>query len=554
MSIFSIPTIDLDIQSVILKGWEKEKPIEPYTRHLLSTEAKKLLENIPEKYWVSVLAEYTEKSTPFFSTGVPPHVVPILRTDLILLLGYSHGELGVSTTIPNVIADVTERFTMTTNSTGYGINKLEEKQPVIETKGYKKVVKCFTSYFDYKVKVTDTYIRVSRFLENCWLNKKTGSIGRRTTKNKSYHLFYFFEDGKIKISKHNVKLFTVPKEIQHDNTLYHLFLDVLEENKVKYNYPILRKSGFRPGMRALRNPLWMDLNVVIKNGNPVESLHIKYSTLKYHYDKYGTRALREKFIGSSNKQIQRFLSQDYQRIKAFNLLKKAKLDHLFDPNNLEVFINNHNIDIRCVDVVQILLKYNYNLKKIINFRNPYIFNDISGLYFRVDRLLRDNQRHLLIEVMNPKNSITAIHDGLAHLHRNIRDANYLREIPLLESQSILAYDTDNYMFIPSNHTQMLLDLGTKLNICVASYDMKALSGNITIVGVYDKVSNNPIACIEVTKDNDVVQAKLSRNQPLKTNEGLLEITKQWLSEKRLTTSGYDISPYPSFLSHSEMPF
>lgn len=540
--LFKVP-IELDHSHASLRGYEKERPIEPYTKHLLSPNSKKLLKEIPEKYWISVLSEYTEKSTPFFRTGIPSHVVPILKTDLILLLGYSHGELGVSTTVPNVVADVTERFTMTTNSMGYGINKLEERQPIVESARYKTIVKCFTTYYNYKVKVTDTYIRVSRFLEKCWLNKKTGSIGRRTNKSQSYHLFYFFEDGNIKISKNNMKLFTIPNELRHDNTLYHTFLDVLEDNKVKYNYPVLRKSGFRAGMRALRNPLWMDLNVVIGNGNPVHSLHIKYSTLKYHYDKYGTRALREKFIGSSNRQIQRFLSQDYQRIKAFHLLKKAKLDSLFDPNNLELLLTNHNVDVRCVDVIEILLKHGYSLKRIVNFKQPYIFNDISSLYFRVTSLLREDQQHLLLEVMNPKRSIPEIHDGLSQLQRNIRDANYLREIPLTEDRLALAYETENYSFVPATHTQMLLDLGTKLHICVAVYDTKAVSGEISIVGVYDKNSNEPIACIEVTKGNDVIQAKLAYNQPLKTHEELLDVTKEWLSLKQLTTSYYDIAPY-----------
>lgn len=549
MSGFFQSSNKLDHGRASLKGYEKSRPIEPYTKHLLSSNSKKLLEDIPEKYWISVLAEYSEKHNPFFRTGIPSNVVPILKTDLILLLGYSHGELGVSTSRPNVVADITERFTMTTNSTGYGINKLEERQSVVESTRYKTLIKCFTTYYNYKVKVTDTYIRVSRFLEKCWLNKKTGSIGIRTNKSKSYHLFYFFEDGNIKISKNNIKLFTVPNELRHDNTLYQTFLDVLEDNKVKYNYPILRKSGFRSGMRALRNPLWMDLNVVIGNGNPVKSLHIKYSTLKYHYDKYGTRALREKFIGSSNKQVQRFLSQDYQRIKAFHLLKKAKIDSLFDPNNLELLLTNHNIDIRCVDVIKILLSHGYSLKKIINFKQCYIFNDISSLYFRVTSLLRDNQKHLLVEVMNPKRSITEIHDGLSQLQRTIRDANYLRDIPLTEDRLALAHETEGYSFVPATHTQMLLDLGTKLHICVAVYDTKAVLGDISIVGVYDKTSNEPIACIEVTKGNDVIQAKLAYNQPLKNHEELLEITKEWLSLKQLTTSHYDIAPYSR-----DMPF
>lgn len=459
-----------------------------------------------------------------------------LRVDWLLLQGYSHGDFGIATSVPNIAKNgESDVFKMITNKHGYGFNVLQSDD--INSMKYQN---CRASHFNYKTKITDTYIRVSKFLERYWYNSKRNSLTRTTIKSKSYHLFYFFEDGKLKICKNNTKFYNLPNEIKNDVKLYETLLTALETSKIRLNYPILRSSTFAAGVRAIRNPLWRDLNVAIDSKKSVKNLPVKYSTLKYHYDKYGTVGLRNKFFGTTNKHIHRLLSTKYEYVEKYHTLKRHKIDHLFDANSLEILLRNNRVCIRSVDVIKILLSYNFGLRKIINFNRPDIFSDISGLYFQVDHILPENEKHLLHAIMDPKKSILDVHDELSMLQRTRKDASYLRDIPLTAQQEQLAYESDKYKFITANHTKMLLELGTKLNICVASYADYAISGNCTIVGVYSKEDQQPLACIEI-KSGNIVQAKLAYNRPLRTDENLLADTLEWASERQLSTSHYDLT-------------
>jgi hypothetical protein len=102
---------------------------------------------------------------------------------------------------------------------------------------------------------------------------------------------------------------------------------------------------------------------------------------------------------------------------------------------------------------------------------------------------------------------------------------------------------DGYEFSVPKETHALVDIGTKLHNCVATYTDRVIKGAVAIVAV--SKNNELQACIEVTPRDDgqafvlIHQAKLSCNQPVREDPVLNKAVIDWADKVKLDAFKYN---------------
>ena len=92
-------------------------------------------------------------------------------------------------------------------------------------------------------------------------------------------------------------------------------------------------------------------------------------------------------------------------------------------------------------------------------------------------------------------------------------------------------------------THALVDIGTKLHNCVATYADRVIKGAVAIVVV--SKNNELQACIEVTPRDDglsfvqIHQAKLSCNHPVREDPVLNKAVIEWADKVKLNAFKYN---------------
>lgn len=191
------------------------------------------------------------------------------------------------------------------------------------------------------------------------------------------------------------------------------------------------------------------------------------------------------------------------------------------------------------------LKYLY--KSETSFVNRLITNNVEDinnyLYdtcIMLDRVLSENVDFNF----SSKFKLKRLHDELSSANRKIRKRN--KTIQYDGDEENLAYQDEEFKLCLARDTHTLIDIGVKLNICVGSYDQRALEKHCTILHVMDKTdSYKEVCCIEVRKSNssitvgndaifNLIQTKTYSNS--KPEGKLREFLLNWIKEYKITTT------------------
>lgn len=519
----------------------------------LYPETKALLKYQDEKDYIDILSKVIK-----FSIGYSKDLLSKLKQDMIVLLGCSNGGFGIATTHSTSVTAHNHCVTISSNVAGYGEDTLTfgpipNNQKTarfnfnISKSAHNKQVMKYIDYTELKRKLDSNYLRCSKFYKKAFYSSSKNCIATSDNpKKKSKHLFYFFNDENAKATE-NRKTNYFPTSFINSHDLIHLFKKEVLKINTKLNPDIVTNLDTHSLIKYLSNPLWRDLNIPLPPQFVNSHLPVPYHRLKYSYTKYGTKALRTTFFGTSCKALQKLLATSPQLLLFYHTLNKAinfsttvdvniQLRFLTVSGNALRFTTNTD---RFAKGFLYLLRNGISINRVINTletneRDYYIIQDISNYS---DLCTSFEQAGI-----NVKDSITDIHDKLAMAYNRAKDlAYYGREIPLTALEEEMFFETEDYIFKPVSITDNLDILGTKLKICVRSYDRQAIAKECTIVGVYNKTDGSPFACIEINRHGAIVQVKYERNRRGLTNPEFQSLVFKWANIHKLTTKGcYDL--------------
>lgn len=186
------------------------------------------------------------------------------------------------------------------------------------------------------------------------------------------------------------------------------------------------------------------------------------------------------------------------------------------------------------------------------FVNRLLTNSLDDIVHYLNdtcRMLVTVQSGNAVFNFNSKFKIKRLHDELSSAERKLKKVDKL--ITLDEYEETLECSNERYTISLARNTHRLIDLGVNLNICVGSYDTRAVNKDCTILYVTDKFNKNKdLCCIEVRRPVssyiegakvrfDLYQTKTySNNRP--TNE-LRDFLLGWVKENKINISTtYDI--------------
>jgi hypothetical protein len=155
--------------------------------------------------------------------------------------------------------------------------------------------------------------------------------------------------------------------------------------------------------------------------------------------------------------------------------------------------------------VKRLIKYAHDLA--LNSKEPRIvFSDFMHNMVDIGRMIERIKNKLPDYKFSFNGSILDFHDLLAKEYARLKHENFT--ISYSEKEKLLEKKDEKYEFLLPKSTHDLIDIGNVLDICVGSYDNKALAKQSIIVNMLkDKTS---VACIEI-ENNRIIQAKTKRN-------------------------------------------
>lgn len=226
-----------------------------------------------------------------------------------------------------------------------------------------------------------------------------------------------------------------------------------------------------------------------------------------------------------------------------------------DMNNLVSNIIPENRDdniwqksIKSLDIISTKFKeliepFRFLYKNENTFVNRFILNDIKY----IDRYLYDTcriidrlQSNNINFTFSSKFDLKRLHDEVSSAERKLNKRNEFIKIDKDEEK--LEFENDIYKLSLAKDTHKLIDLGCRLNICVGSYDDRALNKYCTILYVVNKLNNEDVCCIEVRKDissyiknNNIIynlyQTKTYSND--KPNGELRLFLLDWIKENKI---------------------
>lgn len=209
------------------------------------------------------------------------------------------------------------------------------------------------------------------------------------------------------------------------------------------------------------------------------------------------------------------------------------------------------------------------LKKLYKDESTFVNRFLTNNLDDIVHYLHDTCR-MLVKVQagnamfnfSSKFKIRRLHDELSSAERKLRKVDQL--ISLDEYEEALEYSNERYTISLARNTHRLIDLGVNLNICVGSYDTRAVNKDCTILFVTDKFDKNKdVCCIEIRRpvSSYIEGAKVrfnlhqtktySNNRP--TNE-LRAFLLDWIKENKINISTtYDIEFGDESILKDEIP-
>jgi hypothetical protein len=130
-------------------------------------------------------------------------------------------------------------------------------------------------------------------------------------------------------------------------------------------------------------------------------------------------------------------------------------------------------------------------------------------------------------------NILQLHDELSLKIKTVGKKNIT--FSYSDTEKVLNAQISNYSFLLAHDTYSLIEAGTKLKICVGSYDQKVLDKKCVIVFVIkdEKIE----ACLEIYNHN-VIQAKTFCNH--RPNFELRDVILKYVEQKKLQINTYDL--------------
>ncbi len=308
---------------------------------------------------------------------------------------------------------------------------------------------------------------------------------------------------------------------------------------------------------------------IFHNADTLDALHSNLSknhkaSIKYHYNKHGTKQARQVLFKTKNKKLMSVFSK-INTAHAFmlvlevhyTLIEQNNEEYLnLDPNLLVSFystiLNNSNkICSSFYLVFKELINYmSYLDKKILSLN--YIFKKSIQLLEKEDEnrlavfhdyfiYLKDTVRILLdfpqagrdlnIKTLQSVN-IRYVHDLLVKHTNRMSKPN--KQIPLTHKEIQTCRVQGDFTLLPVHDRHTLMDIGTDMGICVGSYFNEAFNKSLTIYQVYQH--GLPVFCIEANGKN-LVQGKLSRNNRLSSLDlPLAKFINEWKEEHNFNFS------------------
>ena len=259
--------------------------------------------------------------------------------------------------------------------------------------------------------------------------------------------------------------------------------------------------------------------------------------LYYAYDKHGMKAAYRTVLGNKgNKYLYKLAWQNPYLIYILNeLVNTVSADPL---SNILKSVHVSKINSELLEKLKHLFDLGLSTAKVFNIANTgelelascWLVQDSARMYSTL--LSRTNSEYKL-----PK------YRDLADLHELlIRDINQVEDATakdiILPLTNLEEYHASEYSVKVANTAHDLNLLGRVLNICVAGYRQAVLKGACVIA--YVTKGNHMVACLEVTPSSSaLVQAKLARNNPIRTNEEVERVVYSWVKANHLKTATHD---------------
>lgn len=175
------------------------------------------------------------------------------------------------------------------------------------------------------------------------------------------------------------------------------------------------------------------------------------------------------------------------------------------------------------------------MRAVLSSDSYYEMRDAANMYFGLNRQQRK-------EFWSMKIKARDVHDTLMALNKKSRIEN----IPVQNGKryDALAGTVDGYEFSLPKETHELVDVGTILHNCVATYANRVVGGETAIVTV--KKDNKLLACIEVVpkfkagRFNEIHQAKIFGNDRASRDAELNNAIIDWADKTNLFIHCHDV--------------
>ena len=260
--------------------------------------------------------------------------------------------------------------------------------------------------------------------------------------------------------------------------------------------------------------------------------------LYYAYDKHGMKAAyRTVLSNKGNKYLYKLAWQKPYLIYILNeLVNTVSADPL---SNILKSVHVSKINSELLEKLKHLFDLGLSTAKVFNIANT------GELELASHWLVQDSARmySTLLERTNSEYKLPKYRD-LADLHELlIRDINQVEDATakevMLPLTNLEEYHASEYSVKVANTAHDLNLLGRVLNICVAGYRQAVLKGACVIA--YVTKGNHMVACLQVSPSSSaLVQAKLARNSPIRTNEEVERVVYSWTKANHLTTETHDV--------------
>lgn len=201
---------------------------------------------------------------------------------------------------------------------------------------------------------------------------------------------------------------------------------------------------------------------------------------------------------------------------------------------------NHWQFIACTRLPEFLSIYRYvrgesaAVNLVTSVKDFYQLRDAAETYFR---LSRQNRKDFWSQRVKARD----VHDTLVLMSKKEKVKN--KSIQQSDIYKRLEATIDGYEFSVPKETHALVDIGTKLHNCVATYADRVIKGAVAIVVV--SKNNELQACIEVTPRDDglsfvqIHQAKLNCNHPVREDPVLNKAVVEWADKVKLNAFKYN---------------